>query len=117
MSDDLPPVDGCVHPDNAGRLVVRGTWVNLDALDFAPILTALKHVVESARQLAKWEADERIGNARLGDARYELLSQLTKRRMALESALATANLTEITACAFEDERKTAAFVLLELCAT
>jgi hypothetical protein len=115
MSDDLPPVDGCVHPDDARRLAAGRTLVNLDTVDFAPILAALKRAAESARQLAEWEADGWIGATG-----HELLSQLAKRWTVLESALAAAGLTENAAWIFDDERpaaeerNTAAFALQDM---
>jgi hypothetical protein len=121
MSDDLLSVDGCVHPDgcvhhdDARRVAAGRTLVNLDAVDFAPILAALKRAAESARQLAEWEADGWIGATG-----HELLSQLAKRWTVLESALATAGLTENAAWIFDDERpaaeerNTAAFALQDM---
>jgi len=52
MSDNLPPVVGCVHIE--------------DAVDFAPILASLQCLAESARQCAGLiAADGIVGSAGL----------------------------------------------------
>src|SRR5439155_17682451 len=75
------------------------TLVNLDIVDFAPILAALKSLAEKARQLAEWEADGWIGNAG-----HDLLSQTARRWMTFESALAATGLTENACWRFDEEK-------------
>jgi hypothetical protein len=76
--------------------------VNLDTVDFAPILASLQCVAESARRLTEWEADGWIGSAG-----HELLSQLAKRWTAFESALVHAGMTENAAWTYDLEKSTA----------
>jgi hypothetical protein len=97
MSDDLSPVDGCVHPDDAGRLAAGRTLVNLDTVDFAPILASLQCVAESARQCAGlMAAAESCGIA--GSAERRLLSQTAERWSAFEAAVVGAGVvsTDLT---------------------
>jgi hypothetical protein len=100
--DPVHNPDGCVHIDDARRLATGRTLVNLDAVDFAPILAALKRAAESARRLAEWEADGWIGSAG-----HELLSQLAKRWTAFASALVSAGMTENAAWTYDLEKATA----------
>src|SRR5437763_1756240 len=95
--DDSHP--GHVHIDDARRLAEGRTLVNLDIVDFAPILAALKSLAEKARQLAEWEADGWIGNAG-----HDLLSQTARRWMTFESALAATGLTENACWRFDEEK-------------
>ena len=115
MSDDLPPVDGHVLPEDARRLAEGRTLVNLDAVDFSPIRAALESLTATARRLADWQVGGMIGAAG-----HELLFQLAERWKGLESALAAAGLTENAAWRFDHEkenaeqRKAAAFMLRDM---
>jgi hypothetical protein len=107
MSDDLPPLVGHVHPHHARILAAGRTLVNLDALDFSPVLAALKPLSTTARQLAEWEAAGWIG-----EAGGELLLRLGEQWAGLESALGAAGLTENAAWLVENEQKNLAARML-----
>ena len=99
MSDDLPPVIGEVHLDDAGQLATGRTWVHLDAVDFAPILAALIALAEVARQCAGLIT----ANGRAGSAWSRLLSQTAEHWRAFESAVVSAGLTENAPLTYDNE--------------
>jgi hypothetical protein len=88
IPDDLFPVVGCVRREDARRRVGGRTLVNLNTVDFAPVLIPLQCVAESARQCAGLIAPDGI----VGNAWLRLRSQLDERWGAFETAVVSAGL-------------------------
>jgi hypothetical protein len=86
--DDLFPLGGCVRREDACRLAEGRTLVNLDTMDLAPILGALKPLSEVARRL------DAVGTP-------ELVFQFLDRWTDLETVLAASGLTGSTAWTYD----------------
>jgi hypothetical protein len=116
MSEEKPKTHNKARYATAGieRLLKGRRQVNLDTLDFAPILAALKAVAEPARQLAACEDNGLIGNA--GGT---VIFQMNRQWKHLESVLVAAGF-EHPLWIFDDkkptaeQRKTVAFMLLDM---
>jgi hypothetical protein len=114
MSEEKTLHESWYAETGLGRILKGRTHVNLDTLDLAPILAALKTVAEPACQLAAWEDNGLIDNA--GGT---LIFQMNRQWKHLESVLVAAGF-ENPLLIFDankptaEQRKTVAFMLLEM---
>jgi hypothetical protein len=102
MSDDLAAAieKGGVHPDDARRPADGWPVVNLDAVDFVPILAILKTLLPLARGLAEREKVELCG-----DTGHDMLTRLMQGWSSLNEALVAVGLTPQACWIVDDERR------------